>query len=281
MRLAAAKLAVSVFAGGQTDNFLRRYVQQRELLLSLAEAIRTFIEVDDHHAIDSRPVDRLVVRGVMQAVIPGAQHRVRDPLLERVGHRFAAAEDKVFIKGVVAVRDAQNRAFAGKLERIGGELMGKSSLFRQIAIVIIAVFFQVVAMITEGAVENILRAEAAGFEQPVDMAIPDRNLIGAGNQRPMLLHHGDGVGDFIRWIIVVIVHTQNVFTLCQRVEHIALFTQSQLFRVVNIANIERLRFPLRQPLNKGQVTLRRVVEDNQLPPVGRIVLVAVHIEQIG
>lgn len=136
-------------------------------------------------------------------------------------------------------------------------------------------------MITEGAVENILRTEAAGCEQPVDMAIPDRNLIGAGNQRPVLLHHGDGVGDFIRWIIVVIVHTQNVFTLCQRVEHIALFAQSQLFRVVNIANIERLRFPLRQPLNKGLVALRRVVEDNQLPPVGRVVLVAVHIEQIG
>ena len=178
------------------------------------------------------------------------------------------------------MRDAQNGAFAGKLERVDAELMGKPSLFRQITIVIIAVFFQIVAMITKGAVEDILRAEAAGFKQPVDMAIPDRNLIGAGNQRPVLLHHIDGVGDFIRRIIVVIVHTQNVFTFCQRVEHIALFAQSQLFRVMNVANIERFRFPLRQPLNNGQVVLRRVVEDYQLSPVGRVVLIAVHIEQI-
>ncbi len=64
-------------------------------------------------------------------------------------------------------------------------------------------------------------AKAAAFENAVDVAVPDGDLVGTGDERPVFLHHGDGVRDFIWRVVVVIVHAEDVFAARQFVEHIA------------------------------------------------------------
>ena len=60
-------------------------------------------------------VDRLVMSGVMQTQISIAQQRIADDICKRRVYWRASPENKIFIKGVVTVRDTQNRALAGQL----------------------------------------------------------------------------------------------------------------------------------------------------------------------
>lgn len=45
--------------------------------------------------------------------------------------------------------------------------------------------FQVVTVIAKGAVEDVMRAKAAALKDAVDVAVPDGDLIGAGDERPV------------------------------------------------------------------------------------------------
>ncbi|SPX11928.1 Uncharacterised protein [Escherichia coli] len=58
-------------------------------------------------------VDRLVMSGVMQTQISIAQQRIADDIRKRRVYWRAGPENKIFIKGVVTMRDTQNRALAG------------------------------------------------------------------------------------------------------------------------------------------------------------------------
>ncbi len=161
----------------------------------------------------------------MQALVPGEQGRIAHDIGQRNGGGFTAAEHEVFIKGVIAVGDAENSALAGQLQRLHAEVIGKRLLFTKLTGIVITVFFQIVTVITEGAVKDMSFAESAGFKHPVYMAIPDGDLVGAGDQRPVPLHHPDGVGKLIGGVEIIIVHADDVLTLRQRVEHVAFFTQ--------------------------------------------------------
>ena len=74
-------------------------------------------------------VDRLVMSGVMQTQISIAQQRIADDIRKRRVYRRAGPDNKVFIKGVVAMRDTQNRALAGQLQRVNAEIVGETFLF--------------------------------------------------------------------------------------------------------------------------------------------------------
>lgn len=74
-------------------------------------------------------IDRLVMSGVMQTQISIAQQRVADDIRKRRVYWRAGPENKVFIKGVVAVRDTQNCALAGQLQRVYTEIVGETFLF--------------------------------------------------------------------------------------------------------------------------------------------------------
>ena len=41
-------------------------------------------------------------------------------------------------------------------------------------------------MIAKGAVEDVMRAKAAALKDAVDVAVPDGDLIGAGDERPSM-----------------------------------------------------------------------------------------------
>lgn len=73
-------------------------------------------------------------------------------------------------------------------------------------------------------------AKAAALKDTVDMAVPDGDLVGTGDERLVFLHHSDGVRDFICRIVVVIIHAEDVFAARQFVEHVAFFAQRQFFR---------------------------------------------------
>ena len=123
-------------------------------------------------------------------------------------------------------------------------------------------------------------AKAAAFENAVDMAVPDRDLVGAGDERPMFLHHGDSPGDFICRVVVVIVHAEDVFAVRQCVEHVTFFAQRQFFRVMDVANVEGVRLTIGQAINDVLMALRGVVEDDQFAAVCRVILIAVHVNQV-
>ena len=65
--------------------------------------------------------------------------------------------------------------------------MGKCLLLTKLALIVVAVFFQVVTVIAEGTVQDMLLAETTGFKYSIDMAIPDGDPIGAGDQRSVTL----------------------------------------------------------------------------------------------
>ena len=65
----------------------------------------------------------------MQTQISIAQQRIADDIRKRRVHRRAGPDNKVFIKGVVAMRDTQNRALAGQLQRVYAEIVGETFLF--------------------------------------------------------------------------------------------------------------------------------------------------------
>ena len=85
---------------------------------------RAFIQIHDDHLIDRLMVDRLVMSGVMQTQISIAQQRIADDIRKRRVYWRAGPDNKVFIKGVVAMRDTQNRALAGQLQRVNAEIVG-------------------------------------------------------------------------------------------------------------------------------------------------------------
>lgn len=45
--------------------------------------------------------------------------------------------------------------------------------------------FQVVTVIAKGAIEDVMWAKAAAFENAVDVAVPDGDLVGTGDERPV------------------------------------------------------------------------------------------------
>ena len=51
----------------------------------------------------------------MQTQVSVAEQRIADDIRKRRVYRRAGPENKVFIKGIVAMRDTQNRALAGQL----------------------------------------------------------------------------------------------------------------------------------------------------------------------
>lgn len=123
-------------------------------------------------------------------------------------------------------------------------------------------------------------AKAAAFENAVDVAVPDGDLVGTGDERPVFLHHGDGVRDFIWRVVVVIVHAEDVFATRQFVEHIAFFAQRQFFRVMDVADVEGSRRAFGQVVDDVLMALRGVVEDDEFAAVCRVILIAVHIKQV-
>lgn len=74
-------------------------------------------------------VDRLVMSGVMQTQISIAQQRIADDIRKLRVYWRAGPENKIFIKGVVTMRDTQNRALAGQLQRVYAEIVGETFLF--------------------------------------------------------------------------------------------------------------------------------------------------------
>ena len=74
-------------------------------------------------------VDRLVMSGVMQTQISIAEQRIADDIRKRRVYRRAGPENKVFIKGFVAVLYTQNRSLAGQLQRVYAEIVGETFLF--------------------------------------------------------------------------------------------------------------------------------------------------------
>ena len=123
-------------------------------------------------------------------------------------------------------------------------------------------------------------AKAAALKDAIDVAVPDGDLVGAGDEHPVFLHLGDGPGDFICRVVVVIVHAEDVFAARQFVEHIAFFAQRQFFRVMNIADVKGFRRAIGQAVDDVLMALRGIVEDDEFAAVCRVVLIAVHIKQV-
>ncbi len=123
-------------------------------------------------------------------------------------------------------------------------------------------------------------AKAAALKDAIDVAVPDGDLVGAGDERPVFLHYGDGVRDFICRVVVVVIHAEDIFPHCQFIEHVAFFAQRQFFRVMNIADVKGFRCAIGQAVDDVLMALRRVVEDDQFAAVCRVVLIAVHIKQV-
>ena len=280
MRTRAAQRGLRVFAGGDAQHFVSRHLERRQLLLHLLPAVGAGIAVDHHDFIHPRPLHRLPGGGVVQALIPRQQQRIGHHRFQRLIGGLAAAEDKVFIEGILAVGDAQNGALTRQLQGIDGEIIGKRLLFAEVAVIIVTVFFQVVTVIRKGAVENMLLAEGVRFKDAVDMAVPDGDPIGAGNQRTVALHHADGVRQLIRRIKIIVIHADNVFPARQFIKHIAFFAQRQPLRMMDIADIKARRIVVRQGVNNGDLAGVGVIENDQLTPIRRVILVAEHIQQI-
>lgn len=123
-------------------------------------------------------------------------------------------------------------------------------------------------------------AKAAALKDTVDMAVPDGDLVGTGDERPVFLHHSDGVRDFICRIVVVIIHAEDVFAARQFVEHVAFFAQRQFFRVMDVADVKGFRRAIGQAVDDVLMALWGIVEDDEFAAVCRVILIAVHIEQV-
>ncbi len=101
-----------------------------------------------------------------------------------------------------------------------------------------------------------MRAKAAALKDAVDMAVPDGDLVGTRDQRPVFLHHGDGPGDFICRVVVVVIHAEDIFAARQFVEHIAFFAQRQFFRVMDVADVKGFRCAIGQAVDDVLMALR-------------------------
>ena len=118
------------------------------------------------------------------------------------------------------------------------------------------------------------------MEDAIDVAVPDGDLVGTGDERPVFLHYGDGVRDFICRVVVVVIHAEDIFPHCQFIEHVAFFAQRQSFLMMDVADVKGFRRAIGQTVDDVLMALRRVVEDDQFAAVCRVVLIAVHIEQV-
>lgn len=69
-------------------------------------------------------------------------------------------------------------------------------------------------VIVKGVVEDVMWVRVVVLKDVVDVVVLDGDLIGVGDECLVFLYYGDGVRDFICWVVVVIVYVEDVFVVC-------------------------------------------------------------------
>lgn len=208
------------------------------------------------------------------------QIRVGDEIFERQSRTLATRQNEVLVERIRVVRYAQDRTHRIDLQHRTREITQEAALFRQCGVIVVAVGFQIIAVIGEGAVQRMPRPERIGAVNLVDVTVPDVNLVAAGHGRAAAPHHLDRMPDLIRRIEVVIVHADDVIAARQPVQLVSLLPDAHALDFVIVANRRPIGLGRRELVDQIAVAFRRIVEDYELAPIGRIILIPVHVEQI-
>lgn len=114
----------------------------------------------------------------------------------------------------------------------------------------------------------------------VDVVVLDGDLIGVGDECLVFLYYGDGVRDFICWVVVVIVYVEDVFVVCQFVEYVVFFVQWQFFWVMDVVDVKGFWCVIGQVVDDVLMVLWGIVEDDEFVVVCWVILIVVYIEQV-